>query len=147
MDSNKLIAKTKICEMIPHDGLMCLLDQVTHWDDKHIICSSYTHQDSFNPLRSRNRLAVYALIEYAAQAMAVHGCLLANRAGKTIQKGYLAALREVTLEDCDVSRIQSELNIEATLHIASQGNMIYYFSVKTNNKNLISGRATVVAKP
>jgi len=46
------INKPEIRTLIPHSGLMCLLDSVTGWDDQSIICISNTHRDPANPLRA-----------------------------------------------------------------------------------------------
>ena len=65
-------------ERIPHHGRMCLLDEVIEWDAQHIRCRSATHRDPDNPLRSHGRLGIACGIEYAAQAMALHGALAAH---------------------------------------------------------------------
>lgn len=145
MLNTAVVDKKEICKLIPHSGSMCLLDKVTEWDDKHIVCRTMTHQHSGNPLRSNGILPATALIEYGAQAMAVHGGLLAKDSGAAMQSGYLAALRDVALEAGDMSHMKTELCVEAVQLMSSQGNMIYTFSVTANNKSLASGRATVVA--
>ena len=61
--------------MIPHTGAMCLLDGVLQWDTSTIQCVSRSHRDAHNPLRIDGRLPTLCGIEYAAQAMAVHGGL------------------------------------------------------------------------
>ena len=64
---------------IPHKGSMCLLDGVTQWSEAEIVCHATSHRDPGNPLRSVDRdvngLGITAGIEYAAQAMAVHGAI------------------------------------------------------------------------
>jgi len=62
---------------IPHHGPMCLLDEVIGWDAERITCTSSSHRSADNPLRARGRLGIACGIEYAAQAMAVHGALIA----------------------------------------------------------------------
>src|SRR6266581_4389895 len=83
------INKSEIRRLIPHSGLMCLLDSVSEWDDRSIICISNTRRDG--------RLSAVHAFEYAAQAIAVHGGLRAHAAGATASPGYLAALREARL--------------------------------------------------
>ena len=85
-----------------------------------------------------------ALIEYGAQAMAVHGGLLAKAKGEQMKAGYLAALRDIEIEQGYASNISGELKIKAIQEFASEGNMIYQFTVTTEDKTLVSGRATVV---
>src|ERR1700752_1268025 len=65
---------------IPHKGRMCLLDEVLSWDAMRIRCRSSSHRATDNPLRAHGRLGAACGIEYAAQAMAVHGALIASSA-------------------------------------------------------------------
>ena len=65
---------------IPHKGRMCLLDAVLSWDATRIRCRSASHRTPDNPLRAHGRLGAACGIEYAAQAMAVHGALVAASA-------------------------------------------------------------------
>jgi predicted hotdog family 3-hydroxylacyl-ACP dehydratase len=60
---------------IPHQERMCLLDEVVECNAKYIRCVTATHRASDNPLRSHGRLGSAGGIEYAAQAMALHGAL------------------------------------------------------------------------
>ena len=91
------INKAEIRTLIPHSGLMCLLDEVTQWDDGSITCVTNTHRDSANPLRRDGRLSGVHAFEYGAQAAAVHGGLRARSVGATAPPGYLAALRDARL--------------------------------------------------
>ncbi|MDD3577131.1 MAG: 3-hydroxylacyl-ACP dehydratase, partial [Halothiobacillus sp.] len=76
---NRTLDHQEIAARIPHQGSMCLLDRVIDWDEQKIECSAISHQAMDNPLRRNNRLGAAIGIEYAAQAMAVHGALLAAR--------------------------------------------------------------------
>jgi predicted hotdog family 3-hydroxylacyl-ACP dehydratase len=62
---------------IPHRGRMCLLDEVITWSAARVSCRSSTHREADNPLRAHGILGIACGIEYAAQAMAVHGALVA----------------------------------------------------------------------
>ena len=66
---------------LPHQGSMCLLDAATAWDAQHIRCTASSHRHADNPLRAHDRLGTACGIEYAAQAMAAHGALLAAALG------------------------------------------------------------------
>ena len=75
---------------------MCLLDAVLDWDDARITCRATSHADPANPLRADGRLGAANGIEYAAQAMAVHGALLAKLArgeGGTVSLDYLPPMQ------------------------------------------------------
>jgi len=69
------IGADRIRELIPHAGKMCLLELVVDYDAESIRCETRTHLAADNPLRHQGRLSCISGIEYAAQAMAVHGAL------------------------------------------------------------------------
>ena len=127
---------------IPHHGRMCLLDEVSHWDAQHIRCRSSTHRVPNNPLRSHGRLGVACGIEYAAQAMAVHGALASESARSEV--GFLAGLRDVRLHVARLDDIESDLVCDATLIAGDRGSALYEFDVTSEGRLLLSGRATVV---
>src|SRR5260221_1645467 len=82
---------------IPHKGRMCLLDEVLSWDATRIRCRSATHRSADNPLRLHGRLGIACGIEYAAQAMAVHGALRAASLSLENPGGLLASGRGLTM--------------------------------------------------
>jgi predicted hotdog family 3-hydroxylacyl-ACP dehydratase len=161
---------------IPHHGRMCLLDEVLEWDAQHIRCRSGTHRQPDHPLRSQGRLGAACGIEYAAQAMAVHGALaggavadasgvgalaggaLADGSGGSAlagsgaagagtgrsEAGFLAALREVRLHVLRLDDIDGDLYAEALLVAGDQGSALYEFTLRSDARLLLSGRATVV---
>ncbi len=142
-----LIKRDELCQLVPHAGSMCLLDGVLEWDEKSIECISHSHLLNNNPLRKNNRLSAIHAIEYGAQAMAVHGGLLARAEGEKHANGYLAALREVTLHTDQLDNINDALIIKATQLVASQGNLIYIVEIKASGNLIASARATVVTQP
>src|SRR5881392_4447495 len=107
------ITKAEIRTLIPHSGSMCLLDSVTQWDDRSIVCVTNTHRDPANPLRRAGRLSALHAFEYGAQAAAVHGGLRARSVGATAPPGYLAALRNARLHVTRLDDIKSPLQISA----------------------------------
>src|SRR5437588_12827522 len=94
MAKEEQINKAEIRTLIPHSCLLCLLDEVTQWDDRSIVCITNSHRDPANPLRREGRLSALHAFEYGAQAAAVHGGLRARSVGATAAPGYLAALRD-----------------------------------------------------
>lgn len=139
-----MIEHDEICELIPHSGQMCLLERVIRWDETSIECESGSHMLSGNPLRNEGSLPSIYLVEYGAQAMAVHGSLLAREQGRKFGNGYLAALRDLQIVSRDVSQTSSNLYIEAKNLMAQGGSLIYNFRVKIDNTLVVQGRATVV---
>jgi predicted hotdog family 3-hydroxylacyl-ACP dehydratase len=128
---------------IPHAGSMCLLDAVLSWDATRIECSASTHRDADNPLRSHGRLGSACGVEYAAQAMAVHGALVAGRAGAPAA-GYLVGLRRVVLHVARLDDIETDLLISGERINGDDTTVVYQFSVHNEVRSFLSGRATVV---
>jgi predicted hotdog family 3-hydroxylacyl-ACP dehydratase len=129
---------------------MCLLDEVMEWDAQHIRCRSGSHRLPDHPLRSGGRLGVACGIEYAAQAMAVHGALaggaLADAGKGRSEVGLLAGLRDVRLHVLRLDDIESDLICDALLVAGDQGSALYEFALtsEAERQRLLSGRATVV---
>ncbi|UCE90426.1 MAG: hypothetical protein JSW10_06340, partial [Pseudomonadota bacterium] len=75
------IERDELCSLIPHAGTMCLLHTVEQWDEVSIVCTAISHHEADNPLCSKGALGAVHALEYGAQAMAVHGGLLAREKG------------------------------------------------------------------
>jgi predicted hotdog family 3-hydroxylacyl-ACP dehydratase len=139
---------------IPHQGRMCLLDEVLAWDAHHIRCSTGTHRALDNPLRSHDRLGIASGIEYAAQAMALHGALAGAaarasaaagaKAAAASRVGLLASVRDVRLHVLRLDDIEADLLCEA-IHLAGDNfTALYEFALYDKDKCLLGGRASVV---
>jgi len=139
-----MLTHGELCALIPHAGSMCLLERVVEWDPVSILCEAQNHRSSQHPLVRRGCLSSLHALEYAAQAMAVHGGLLARQQNRSLRGGYLAALREVVINSGDLLALQGALSIRATQLMAQGGNLIYQFEVSADGGLLVSGRATVI---
>lgn len=138
-----IAGRADIANLIPHAGAMCLLDGVLASDDSTIRCTSSRHRASDNPLRHNDRLGALCAIEFAAQAMAVHG-RLAGAVGARPRAGYIASLRDV-VATCDrLDNIAADLTIEATRLMGDDDRVMYSFTVSADGRALVSGRATVL---
>jgi predicted hotdog family 3-hydroxylacyl-ACP dehydratase len=133
-----------IARHIPHQGAMCLLDFVEAWDPQRIECRASSHRAADNPLRANGRLGAACGIEYAAQAMAVHGALLAPPDSTNARVGYLVSVRGAQLHVPRLDDIAADLRVEATCITRSENNVLYQFSVSAAGRLLLDGRATVV---
>jgi predicted hotdog family 3-hydroxylacyl-ACP dehydratase len=140
------ISKAEILTLIPHSGLMCLLDEVTQWDDRSITCVSNTHRDPANPLRRDGYLSAVHAFEYGAQAAAVHGGLRARSVGATAPPGYLAALRDVRLHVARLDDIDSSLQICASRLFGDKTNTVYECRILSSNILLADGRITIMER-
>ena len=123
---------------------MCLLDYVEAWDRERIRCRASSHRAVDNPLRAYGRLGAACGIEYAAQAMAVHGALLAPQDGSSARAGFLVSVRGTQLQVARLDDIAADLLVEASCITRSENNVLYQFSVSAAGRLLLSGRAAVV---
>ncbi|MFO1206770.1 MAG: hydroxymyristoyl-ACP dehydratase [Burkholderiales bacterium] len=130
-----------IARHIPHQGDMCLLDEVVEWDAHGMVCRTLTHRDPSNPLRSRACLPAVSGIEYAGQSMAIHGALLS---GTATQPGYLASVRGVRLLVDRLDDLPGALLVCTRRVSADAATILYEFDLRSDGHMLLSGRAAVV---
>jgi predicted hotdog family 3-hydroxylacyl-ACP dehydratase len=105
------------------------------------------HRDPAHPLRSGGRLRALHLCEYGAQAMAVHGGLLARDQGTIAPPGMLVALRGVALHCDRIDDLPGALECEAEALIAGGGAQQYRFTIRHGGTVLAEGRAAVMLQP
>jgi predicted hotdog family 3-hydroxylacyl-ACP dehydratase len=141
-----MLNRDELAALIPHQGAMCLLERVLEWDAGHIVTATTTHRSAQNPLRSDGRLRALHLCEYAAQAMAVHGGLLARAHGSRAQPGMLVSLREVELLRDFVEDLPDELRVSATRLLAGDDSWQYSFTVHHADELIARGRAAIMAR-
>lgn len=134
-----------IASQIPHQGLMHLLDSVSQWDENEIVCIASSHRSKNLPLRQHGRLGAVCGVEYAAQAMAVHGALLSTtkNEGSRPAPGYLISVRDVYLKVSRLDDIAGNLTITAQ-KIAENGALLYQFVVSSQESKLLHGRAAIL---
>jgi predicted hotdog family 3-hydroxylacyl-ACP dehydratase len=151
---------------IPHRGSMCLLDEVVEWSADRVRCRTRTHLAAGNPLRAGGRLGIACGIEYAAQAMAVHGALsheAAATSGESVSAGasaragapadgatpvpaagFLAGVRSVRFHVERLDDVQGDLICEAVRVAGDSASALYEFELRGADRTLLSGRATVM---
>ena len=135
---------TRIQDLIPHQGAMCLLDELVSWSPTGIVCRARSHLSADNPLRGPiGRLGAVCGIEYGLQAAALHGALTAG--SKKQKPGYFASLRDMELA---VDRLDDPafgvLEVEAVLELRDTTGLIYGILLRAENgRPLLSGRATI----
>ena len=139
-----MIDINRIRNLIPHAGSMCLLNKVLSFDAQGIVCIARSHLIQTNPLRENNMLHAVCGIEYAAQAMALHGALTSANPSQTPRAGRLAGVRSVQFAVSRLDDIPEDLEIAATQLMGDENSMVYEFTIKTLNRVLLYGKATVV---
>ena len=133
-----------IAARIPHAGRMCLLDALLQWDADGLRCRATSHHDAANPLRCGGLLHAAAAVEYASQAMALHGSLCAAP-GEAARAGFLASVRGVRLAVPRLDDIDGPLVVVATRLAGDAGQAMYAFEVAAaDGRRLVDGRATVI---
>ncbi len=145
----RTLDKVEIAARIPHSGPMCLLDRVLNWNSETIVCEADNHRNADHPLACEGGLDSVAAIEYAAQAMAVHGALisgvdaLTNEDGRP-KMGYLASVRDVVCTIPFLHNLAVPLRIEATRLVGEETRVLYEFNVTAGEQKCAQGRAAVV---
>lgn len=140
-----LLDHAGIAARIPHAGSMCLLDALLDATADAVRCRIAGHADAAHPLRSAGGLSSVHAIEYAAQAMALHGAL-AQPAGAPAQRpGFLASARGVRLHVARLDDRPGPLVIGATRQAALPDQALYRFELHDAAGTLLAdGRAAVV---
>jgi predicted hotdog family 3-hydroxylacyl-ACP dehydratase len=133
-----------IAARIPHQGRMCLLERLLGWSADEIRCRIVDHADPQHPLRSPGGLLAPVAIEYAAQAMALHGALAAPT-GSAPRPGFLASARQVRLHVPRLDEAPGPLTVQATRLAGDGEQALYRFTLHdADGRMLVDGRTAVV---
>lgn len=141
---NTRLDRSWIARHIPHQGRMCLLEEVLSWDAARISCRATSHRLADNPLRAHGRLGAACGVEYAAQAMAVHGAIMAYNCGTAARAGLLTSVRNLVLRVTRLDDLDTDLIASAERLAGDEGSTLYEFTVSSGGRELLSGRAGVV---
>ena len=141
-----LMGQSEIASRIPHQGSMCLLQEVQAMDADHIICATRTHLDPANPMREGGRMGAALGIEYAAQAMALHGALAAQaRQVPAPTMGFLVSVRSVALHVSRLDDVPGRLTVQARSDADNGDHSVYTFAISAEGgRPLVDGRAVVM---
>lgn len=132
--------------LIPHQGAMCLNQRVESYDDKQVVLSTRSHLAPDHPLRCARGLRALHLCEYGAQAMAVHGGLLARANGQRATPGLLVSVRSVHLLVQYLDHLDGALEVIARRLVATDNSWQYEFKVHFGDRLLAEGRAAVMLR-
>lgn len=132
--------------LLPHAGRMRLIDRVVSYDEQTIICESDSHRAADHPLAEAGALSIICGLEYGAQAMAIHGALLASGGSPDTRTrhGYLVAASDLrwTVERLD--RCAAPLVIKAVSEFRSANQVAYRFEISVSSAAVLTGRASVL---
>lgn len=141
-----MLSRQAICELMPHAGSMCLIDELLEWSSETIRCRSLSHLSPSNPLRSENGLNAIHAFEYAAQAIGLHGGLLAQSAGQSPASGMLVSLRQATLHRRYLDDTEAALTVSAQRLLADSRNLLYAFELNLGHETVAAGRAAIITQ-
>ncbi len=141
------LGRDAIRALVPHQGAMCLWDEVVEWDAQTIRLRARNHRDSTHPLRTNGQLRAVHLCEYGAQAMAVHGGLRAHESGGRAKPGLLVALRAVELHVGRIDDLSGALECRAEMLTNGEAGWQYAFRILHADTLLAEGRAAVMLQP
>ena len=144
--------KQELCQLLPHSGTMCLIDEIISWDSTNLLAQTESHLNCNNPLRHQGAISSIIGVEYAAQTMALHAALLSQQedpgnSRKQKPGGYLATIRNIRI-DADSLYSPDSVNLSplvisvSVLMCDSQG-YSYDFTITADNSPLLSGRLTI----
>jgi len=140
-----IVDRHRIAELLPHGAGMVLLDLVKTCDSESVVCVTGSHRDISNPLRQRGRLPAMAVIEYAAQAAALHAALNGQRASGA--GAVLGGVKNMTCNRARLDDIPDMLEVRVTLLLARDNGAVYSFEVGTQSGMTVAeGRFTVMYK-
>lgn len=125
---------------LPQRGTMMLLEDVIAWDALRLSARASSHRAAANPLRRGAVLPVACGIEYAAQAVAAHGALLA--AGPA-PPGLLASVRAVRFHALRLDDQPEALEVDVERISGAAGGLLYGFRVASAGRALLEGRLAI----
>ena len=133
--------------LLPHAGRMRLIERIVSYDDQRIVCESDSHRAADHPLLAGGALSIVAGLEYGAQAMAIHGGLLAAmaQAQRTrARHGFLVAASDLRWFVERLDACAAPLTIEAVSELRSDKQVAYRFEIRAADLTLLTGRASVL---
>ncbi len=136
------MTKSDIAALIPHGDAMCVVDRVLNWDDKTLVAETEAHLQPEHPLYETHGSSVL-LVEYAAQAAAVHAAL--NHAGLGAQRpAYLGAMKNIKMHVPKLSEDLGVLTMNVTCVLSDNNGAIYELNVVAGQHHVIEGRLVLV---
>ena len=141
-----LMDRAAIADLIPHGEAMCMLDGLAHWDAEQIQCYSDQHRAASNPLRESGVLHTVCLVEFCAQAAALHGALSQEGVSHRATLLYLGAVKRLQLYRHCLDASLPTLQISAHCAVRSATGSVYQIGAAAGPHRLLQGRV-VLALP
>ena len=133
-----LMDRARIAALIPHGDAMCMLDEIIAWDETGLHGRSHTFATGANPLFENGQLDTVLLIEYGAQAAAVHAALLHSTLGES-RPAYIGAIKDVELFTTMADN-STALDLHLQCLLSSNQGAIYELLAQQAGLTLLRGR-------
>lgn len=135
----------ELIRMIPHGESMCMIGEVLFWDSETICCRSDRKAAAANPLIEGHEMHSVLLIEYGAQAAAIHAALLQGGSAGG-RAAYLGAVRGTEfIREFLVP--EEPVEIKAHCQLSSTDGAIYDFEALQQGTLVMRGRLILNQPP
>lgn len=156
-----------IAAFLPHGESMCLVDAIESCDKTGILCVMRTSQQNDNVFWSAARPSVILLVEFAAQAAAIHGAIaeftidaggyspqlltdtLAERANNKPDMQavkYIGGLKKLEFFEHNLPPHPVDIKADVQCEHSDASGAIYRFELSLQDFLLCSGRMILVSK-
>lgn len=136
----------KIADLIPHGESMSLLDRIVEWGDDFVVCATTSHQCSNNPLKFDGKLPSLCLVEYGAQAAAVHAAIVASRVDEQGKPAYVGNFKNIQCQRDNVDNDLPEIMVRAEKEASSSAGAIYQLRASVNDTDLVTATMTLLMR-
>ena len=133
--------------LLPHAGRMRLIDRVVSYDEQTLFARVIRIAQPDHPLAEAGVLSIICGLEYGAQAMAIHGALLASggspRSARVTATWSQRPTLRWTVERLD--QCAAPLVITAISEFRSDNQVAYRFEISASeHDSVLGGRASVL---
>lgn len=142
--SEILPAAHDIAALLPHAAPMILIDSLLESTENVLLCSANSHLKADNPLRIDGVLSVFAGVEYAAQAMAIHGRLSREATSSPPVRGFVAVASKLEAHVQQLDAIASPLHIRTERVASNHDSSLYTFTLHAGQQLLLEGQLMAV---
>jgi len=139
-----LNTREEIASLIPHGDAMSVLDRIIHWDEKTLLAETNAHQRQDHPLYN-DSISSVLLLEYAAQAAAVHAGLN-HIEFESNRPAYVGAFKNIKLHVAKLNDVIGILTIKVTCVLSETAGAIYEMHIRSQTEIIIEGRLVLVAR-
>jgi predicted hotdog family 3-hydroxylacyl-ACP dehydratase len=138
----------QLYDRLPHSGSMCLIDEIVEWDRDSVHCRASSHRQIENPLRIADELPAICALEYAAQAFALHGLLVAdefNEKAPDESRAFVAFVNELDLHIERLDGGDGALEISGQVMFRQSGSAVYRFEIRDASGLLVNGQVGLMS--